>query len=300
VEVSSFQLELVEEFRPHIALILNLTPDHLDRYGDFDGYKRAKYRITDNQLVTDYLVLNADDAVLSGNHISTNAEKVQFSVTRALPTGVFKRGGTLVGIAGKKENNIIDAADICIPGPHNLQNAAAASLAGLLLGVNPESIAATLRTFPGVEHRMEDAGTIAGIRFINDSKATNVDSVCYALRSLDTPVCLIAGGREKGTSFDPIIRYGKRKIKEIILIGEARDKMFEVLGKEFPVQFADNMEDAVRRAFASASPGDTVLLSPACASFDMFDNYEHRGKVFKKAVRLLHNNKQNKKEKAEL
>jgi len=299
VEVSSFQLELIEEFRPYISMILNITPDHLDRYEDFDGYKAAKYRICDNQVAADYLILNADDAVLGSNHIRTDAHKVQFSITRNLPAGVFQRGGTLVGVAGEHTYNIIDIDQIRIPGPHNLQNAAAAGMAALLVGVTPESIAGTLRSFPGVEHRMEDVGTIAGIRFINDSKATNVDSVCYALRSVKTQICLIAGGREKGTSFEPLLQHGQDKIKEIILIGEAREKMFEALGKKFPVQFASDLEDAVRRAFQSASPGDTVMLSPACASFDMFDSYEHRGKMFKRIVASLRNNRETLQENAE-
>ena len=292
-------MELIEEFRPYIAMILNVTPDHLDRYENFDGYKTAKYRITDNQDAADYLILNADDSVLNGNHIETNARKIQFSITRSLPTGVFQRGGTLVGVAGENRYDIIDVNQIRIPGPHNLQNAAAAGMAALLAGIKPDSIAATLRSFPGVEHRMEDVGTIAGIRFINDSKATNVDAVCYALRSVETPVCLIAGGRDKGASYEPLVRFGRGKIKEIILIGEAREKMFEELGREFPAQFAEDLEDAVQRAFQAASPGDTVLLSPACASFDMFDSYEHRGKTFKRIVASLHNNSDTVKENAE-
>lgn len=294
VELSSFQLEFIEEFAPHIALILNLTPDHLDRYESFDFYKKAKYRITENQTSNDYLVLNADDAVLKADELNTLANLQYFSQNRMLPTGVFQRGESLVGNAEGMEKRIIDVSEILIPGPHNLQNAAAASLTALLLKVKPEVIAETLRTFPGVEHRMENAGTIAGINFINDSKATNVDSVCYALRSIDRPIHLIAGGRDKGGDFRPLIRYGANNIKDIVLIGEARDKMFTELGKSFAVQFAENMTEAVQKCFAMASPGDVVLLSPACASFDMFDNFEHRGRVFKEAVAKLKNNKLNK------
>jgi len=292
VEVSNFQLERIEEFAPYIAMILNITPDHLDRYENFDGYKRAKYRITENQVPTNLLILNADDPVIEKNNIATGAMKVYFSTSRALPTGVFKRGGSLVGIVGGIEIRVIDTNQIRIPGPHNLQNAAAVALAALHIGIKPEIIAQTLRQFPGVEHRLEDVTTVAGIRFVNDSKATNVDSVCYALRSFNVPICLIAGGRDKGGSYDPIIEYGRNKIKEIILIGEARDKIFAALGKKFPVQFAGSMNDAVRRAFAAASPGEIVLLSPACSSFDMFDNFEHRGREFKKAVLTLRNSNQ--------
>jgi len=290
VEVSSFQLELIEQFKPHIALILNLTPDHLDRYRDFDAYKSAKYRIAENMIGSDWLILNGDDPEIEGEKIRTEATRLRFSIHRTLSAGVFQRGQTLVGSVGEKEFNLIETGDIRIPGPHNLQNAAAASLAGYLTGASPDAIARTLKRFPGVEHRLEDAGMVAGIRFINDSKATNVDSVRYALMSIAAPIILIAGGRDKAGDFKPLVEVGKGKIKEVILIGEAREKMFDVLGKAFPVQFGDDMEDAVRKAYQTASAGDTVLLSPACASFDMFDNFEHRGKMFKKVVASLKNN----------
>jgi UDP-N-acetylmuramoylalanine--D-glutamate ligase len=289
LEVSSFQLELIEDFAPHVAMILNITPDHLDRYDDFDGYKQAKYRITENQKASDYLILNADDSVIDRNRIETGAQKVYFSTSRLMPTGVFKRGKSLVGIVREKEIPLIDTEQIRIPGLHNLQNAAAASLAALQLDIEPGPIADALREFPGVEHRLEDVGKVAGIRFVNDSKATNVDSVCHALRAFEAPLHLIAGGRDKGGDFEPVIPCGKGKIKEVILIGEAREKMFNALGKAFPVQFADSMEEAVKKAFEEASPGEIVLLSPACASFDMYDNFEQRGKDFKEAVRSLKN-----------
>jgi len=289
VEVSSFQLESIEEFAPHVAMILNITPNHLDRYENIDTYKAAKYRIAESQKSDDYLVLNADSEEIGSNDISTEAQITSFSISRSLPTGVFKRGESLVGIVNGEEITIIKADQIRIPGPHNLQNAAAASLAALLVGVKPEDIAATLRKFPGVEHRLEDVTTISGVRFVNDSKATNVDSVCYALKSFESPICLIAGGRDKGGNFDPIAKFGKGKIKEIIFIGEAREIMFEALGRKFASQFADSMGEAVKKAFAGASPGDIILLSPACASFDMYDSFEHRGRTFKQAVLALNN-----------
>jgi len=289
VEVSNFQLETIEEFKPNIAMILNLTPDHLDRYESFDDYKQAKYRITENQNSSDYLILNADDAVIDKNNISAEARKTHFSIAHSLANGVYVEGKRLVGKINDEQYDIIDIDKIRIPGPHNLQNAAAAALASLIIGIKPKDIASALQSFPGVPHRLEDAGVVAGIKFINDSKATNVDSVCYALRSIDTPICLIAGGRDKGGSYRPIIEYGRGKIKEIILIGEAREKMFEALGKTFPVQFAESMEEAVKKAFDTASPGDTVLLSPACSSFDMFANFERRGDAFKNSISTLKN-----------
>lgn len=290
VEVSSFQLELIEQFHPHIALILNLTPDHLDRYLDFDDYKQAKYRIAENMTDSDWLILNGDDPEIKGENIKTEAARIAFSINRTLSAGVFQRGRTLAGSVGDRNFEIIPIEDIRIPGPHNLQNSAAASLAGYLAGVTPLAIASTLKKFPGVEHRLEDIGMIAGIRFINDSKATNVDSVRYALMSVSTPIVLIAGGRDKAGDFAPLLEVGKGKIKEIILIGEAREKMFDVLGKVFPVQFGESMSDAVKKAYQAASAGETVILSPACASFDMFDNFEHRGVEYKKAVASLKNN----------
>jgi UDP-N-acetylmuramoylalanine--D-glutamate ligase len=287
VELSSFQLESIEDFTPEIALILNITPDHLDRYDSYDSYKQAKYRIAEGQSAKDFLIINEDSTNINSKDIITDATKIYFSITRELPAGVFKRGESLVGLVDGKENYIIDVKRIKIPGLHNLQNAAAASLACLLADVPPAVIGETLDHFPGVEHRLEDVVTYAGIRFVNDSKATNVDSVTYALRSFETPICLIAGGRDKDSDFRPLLQYGKNRIKEVVLIGEAREKMFDTLGKTFPVQFAESMKDAVRKAFAVASPGDIVLLSPACASFDMFDNFEHRGKIFKKEVLAL-------------
>jgi len=292
VEISNFQLETIEEFKPDIAMILNLTPDHLDRYDTFEDYKNAKYRITENQISSDYLILNADDPVIDKNNISTGAKEIFFSTGRLLVNGVYLEGNKLVGKINGEKIEIIDINKIRIPGPHNLQNAAAASLAALLIGINPRDIASALERFPGVPHRLEDAGAVAGIRFINDSKATNVDSVCYALRSIKTPICLIAGGRDKGGSYKPILEHGKGRIKEIILIGEAREKIFEALGKTFPVQFAESMEDAVKKAFDAASPGDTVLLSPACSSYDMFTNFEQRGEVFKNLVASLKNGRE--------
>jgi UDP-N-acetylmuramoylalanine--D-glutamate ligase len=173
-----------------------------------------------------------------------------------------------------------------------LQNALAAICASHCFGIEIKAMAEVLRSFKGVEHRLEPAGKVAGITFINDSKATNVDSVCWALKSFERPMYLIAGGRHKGASYAPMAQFGKGKIKGIIAIGEAKEIIFDDLGHQFPVQFAETLEDAVQTAFELAIPGDIVLLSPGCASFDMFDNYEHRGSVFKKAVASLKNGKE--------
>ncbi|HEX2897927.1 MAG TPA: cyanophycin synthetase, partial [candidate division Zixibacteria bacterium] len=187
---------------------------------------------------------------------------------------------------------IMSASEILIPGPHNLQNSLSAVCAAHCFDISPKAMSGVLRHFRGVEHRLESVGRVAGISFINDSKATNVDSVVWALRSFDRPLYLIAGGRHKGSSYKPIAKVGRGKIKGIVAIGEAKEIIFDDLGHDFPVQYADTLEDAVQTAFELAIPGDLVLLSPGCASFDMFDNFEHRGKVFKKAVASLKNGKE--------
>lgn len=292
IEVSNFQLETIEDFAPHTALILNITPDHLDRHGTFAEYKRAKLRITENQAASDLLVLNENDPELDPRTLVTDARVGSFSDGASARALAFVRDNLLhARTPDGKEVRIIGVTEIGIKGPHNLQNAAAAVVAAVRYGVKPEVIAEVLRTFAGVEHRLEEVGRIAGIRFVNDSKATNVDSVVYALRSIETPIYLIAGGRDKGGDFSQFIRVGMDKIKAVLAIGEARGLIFDALGQRFPVIMAESLEDAVQKAFDMARPGETVLLSPGCASFDMFDNFEHRGKVFKAAVAGLKNGK---------
>ncbi len=291
IEVSNFQLETIEDFAPDTALILNLTPDHLDRHGTFENYKKAKYRITENQTADQALILNLEDAEIRKDKVQTDAAVHYFTTQDSGSATAFVRDGYLYGRRDGQEVKIMKVSEVLIPGPHNLQNAAAAVCAAMQYDVDADVIARVLRAFPGVEHRMENAGKVAGINFINDSKATNVDSVCYALRSVKGSLYLIAGGRDKGADFAPLIGLGKGKIKGIIAIGEAKDKVFNQLGQAFPVQFADTLNDAVKAAFEMAFPGETVLLSPGCASYDQFENYEHRGRVFKAAVADLKNGK---------
>ena len=290
LEVSSFQLETIGDFRPDIAAILNITPDHLDRHGSFDAYRKAKLRITENQSPDQHLILNRDDQESSSLRPETQA-KIHWFSTRGHSenNATAVSDGRLSVTVGGKASDIIAARDISIPGPHNLQNAAASALMASLLHIPASVIADTLRKFPGVEHRIERCETVAGVSFINDSKATNVDSVVQALRSVETPLYLILGGRDKGGSYLPIAEAGKGKIRGLLVIGEATDKILAALGKTFPTHTAKSLEEAVERGFALAEPGETVLLSPACASFDMFDNFEHRGRVFKAAVASLKN-----------
>ncbi len=288
VEVSTFQLEAIADFRPDVALILNLTADHLDRHRSFDRYKALKYRISENQTDRDFVILNREDPTLVTDSIPTRAQRRFFtSGDEAEDAGAFVRDGVLYGRYASGAQKILACHEIRIPGPHNLQNAAAAVCAAALREVPAAALAEALRSFPGVEHRLENVGRVAGINFINDSKATNIDSVRWALRSISTPIHLIAGGRDKGNDYTPLIECGRDKIKGIIVIGEASEKIFNCLGKVFPIQFAETLAEAVRTSFGLAHPGETVLLSPGCASFDMFDNFEHRGQVFKNAVASL-------------
>jgi len=294
LEISNFQLETISDFKPYIAMILNLTPDHLDRHGTFEEYKRAKFRITENQTEADFLILNSDDPGTHRDEIKTSAKILTFSVSDNLESATLVCDNKLcLNIDGTGEE-IISGDEIIIPGPHNLQNSAAAITVAGILGVSKNVMKMVLNTFPGVEHRMERVPSIAGINFINDSKATNVDSVCFALQSVETPIYLIAGGRGKGASYEPLIQFGKNKIKGIVAIGETREMILNALGQDFPVQFAESMEEAVELCFEKAYPGETVLLSPACASFDMFENFERRGQVFKKVVANLKNGKTSK------
>jgi UDP-N-acetylmuramoylalanine--D-glutamate ligase len=287
LELSSFQLEKIEEFRPKIASILNITPDHLDRYSDFESYKDAKLRILENQIEKDFAVLNYDDDESRGIENFSKGEKIFFSTLNELDSGVFLKDSSLICRYKGNEEKIIEATQIGIKGPHNLSNAACACAISLILGVNIGSMRNALLGFKGVEHRLEKVLTISGIKFINDSKATNVSSVWYALQSIDRPIILIGGGRDKGGDFTKLRDLVKDKVKALILLGEAKEKMKNELGDLIPTFFVSDMEEGVNLSFEKASLGDAVVLSPGCASFDMFDNFEHRGRVFKSAVEKL-------------
>ena len=291
VEVSSFQLETVADFRPHAAVILNITPDHLDRHGTMENYKRTKFRITENQGPKEFFITNRDDIELAGASSTSQATKLQFSIKDDKLANTFVRDNALWIRFTGKETRVTSVDEITIAGPHNLQNAAAAVALAMTQEVPVTAMAKALKSFPGVEHRLEKAGVVAGITFINDSKATNVDSVVVAIRSMRTPTYIIMGGRHKGAPYTPIIEVGKPVLKGVIAIGESREKIFNDLGKTFPVIFTSTLEEAVHKGFELAHPGETVLLSPGYSSFDMFENFEHRGQVFKQTVASLKNGK---------
>lgn len=292
VEVSSFQLETIADFAPGVSVMLNLSPDHLDRHDGYEAYVAAKARIFENQKEHDAAVLNADDSEVMRLAEKISAKVIPFSSTRVLDEGVFISEGMMVArITGEREE-ICPVEEICLPGPHNLSNVAAAVAVAKAKTVRTSHLSNVLRTFSGVEHRLEGVGEARGVTFINDSKATNVVSVQCALRSFQAPIILIAGGREKGTDFGPLRPLVAEKVKLLILIGEAAPKMRETLSDVVETIEADTMEEAVEKGFLAARNGDTVLLSPACASFDMYRNYEERGMRFKAAVgRLTENEK---------
>lgn len=290
LETSSFQLEQISTFRPRIGMVLNITPDHMDRYPSLREYAEAKFRVTMNQGPSDTLIYNADDATLGELPERTKARVLGFSLRDELEAGAFLRNGALHLRLdpGSEAERVIDADEIRIRGPHNLANAMAAALGARALGVPVEVIAGALREFPGVPHRLEPVRELDGVRWVNDSKATNVDSLWYALSSFTEPVILIAGGRSKKNVYDTILPLLREHVKCVILVGEASEEMERAFDGVAPTRRAGwSMEDAVAMARSMADPGDVVLLSPACASFDMFDNYEHRGEVFKSLVMAL-------------
>lgn len=287
LELSSFQLERIEEFKPYVSVVLNITPDHLDRYPDLKSYMDAKLRIFENQTDSDFAVLNADDKNSMELALYSSSKKIFFSTQKELELGAFVKNGMLLFKINGKEEKIIETKDIRIRGPHNLSNASAACAICAILGVSPLSMREALKRFKGVEHRLEEVSTISGVKFVNDSKATNVDAVWYALQSVEKPIILIAGGKDKGGDFTKLRELVQNKVKTLILIGEAKDKIHDVLGDLVSTLYSDSLEEAVELGFKKAEAGDTVLLSPACASFDMFKDYEHRGEVFKSSVRSL-------------
>lgn len=297
LEVSSFQLERIEQFTPQVAVLLNLTPDHLDRYGLFEDYCAAKYRLFENQSSDQYAVINADDPVIMKQPFPYKGHCLLFSVDEdkyssgQLPEGVLQRKGRLHGRMAGYEADIIAVDRIGIPGPHNHANAAAAAAAALACGIEPDVIASVLESFKGVEHRLEYVDTVGGIRFVNDSKGTNVDAVVVALKSVPGKVQLIAGGRDKAGDFTRLLPGALGKVEHLILLGEAREKISEQLGRHIPVIMVGSMADAVQKGLELSHPGDTVLLSPGCASFDMYRNFEERGRDFKNLVRKLKNGK---------
>jgi UDP-N-acetylmuramoylalanine--D-glutamate ligase len=296
-ELSSFQLEAVEQMHLHVAVFLNLTPDHLDRYDSVEAYGAAKNNLFINQTAHDWAVLNADNEWTANVGDKTPAQKIFFSRERELTAGIFLRGDEVIHRApadlnGCKERVLLKLADIPLPGTHNLENVMAALGAGLACGVSVESMREAVRHFKAVEHRLEFVAERDGVKFYNDSKATNVDAALKALEAFPGGLVVILGGKDKGSDYAPLAPLVREHCDHVILLGAAAEKIGAALADTKPLHRAVTMKDAVRLGFelaaradsAVAQSGGIVLLAPACASFDMFDSYEHRGRVFKEEV----------------
>jgi UDP-N-acetylmuramoylalanine--D-glutamate ligase len=288
LEVSSFQLDTIKDFRPKVSALLNITPDHLDRYKNYEAYIQSKFRITENQKGHDIFVYNHDDEVVRSFADTLSIRTYGFSLTEQMKNGAYVENDELVIRIGREKESVLPISKIGIPGPHNLMNAMAATLIARAMGIELESIRKTLEAFKGVEHRIEFVRELNGVKYYNDSKATNVDSVKYALQSFKEPIVLIAGGKDKGNDYKAIKGLVKEHVKAIVTVGDGAAKIEKFFKDILPICPADHsMEKAIELARETAASGDVVLLSPACASFDMFDNYEHRGRVFKELVSNL-------------
>jgi len=288
LEVSSFQLDLIEKFKPAAALVLNITPDHLNRYeNSLKKYSESKQKIYENQDEKDFLIVNKDSQAVIKYLKDHKSKSFFFSLNEQQNNGCFySEGNVLFKMNGEETFNCL-RDDIKIRGEHNLANAMAVICAAKVFNLDNERIIKGLQTFESVEHRLELVRQIDGVKYVNDSKATNVDSVWYALKSFDEPILLILGGQDKGNDYEQIKSLVLDKVKKIYAIGSSAEKVFNFFHHDVKVEIEKSMDDAVKSSSREAKSGDVVLLSPACASFDMFNNYEHRGKVFKEAVNKL-------------
>jgi UDP-N-acetylmuramoylalanine--D-glutamate ligase len=286
LEISSFQLETIQTFRPKVAVVLNVTPDHLDRHRTFEVYVEAKARIFENQQGNDFAVLNADDPTCVAMAERTRAPVFWFSRQKEVQQGASVRDGKVLFRDKTSQREIMQVSEIPLKGVHNLENVLAAVCASTLMGCALEKIRQAVRDFKAVEHRLEFVATIRGVDYYNDSKATNVDATVKALESFPANIHLILGGKDKGSDYGVLNGLLPQRVKRVYTIGAAAAKIeSQIRGPE--VIHAETLENAIRKANANAVPGDVVLLAPACASFDQFKNYEHRGKAFKEIVRGL-------------
>jgi UDP-N-acetylmuramoylalanine--D-glutamate ligase len=287
LEISSFQLETIESFRPKIAAILNITPDHLDRHGDFATYAAAKARIFENQQADDFAVLNADDKTCVEIAGKVKSRIYWFGSKERSEQGSFVRAASIYWRSPEgRETEIMPTGEISLKGKHNLENVLAAVCVGMLSGCTPEQIRRAVREFKAVEHRLELVATLNGVAYYNDSKATNVDATIKALESFPANIHIILGGKDKGSDYTVLKPLLQKRARAVYTIGAAAEKIESQVTGSAPVFHAETLERAVRQAAEKAVSGDVVLLAPACASFDQFQNYEHRGRAFKE---LVHN-----------
>jgi UDP-N-acetylmuramoylalanine--D-glutamate ligase len=286
VELSSFQLELIEKFRPNIGAILNLTPDHLDRHKTLEAYGAAKARIFENQTELDAAILNADDP-LSARYAPKKPQVFWFSRKKRVERGACLRGEEIIVVHDGKEDQVMRRDEVPLAGAHNLENVLVAVLIARLAGVDTESIAKGVRSFAGVEHRLEFVAEIQGVRYYNDSKATNVDATLKALDAFPGRILIILGGKDKGSDYSVLQKPLREKAILALMIGAASEKIEQQITGSVAIERAGTIERAVEIAAQAAQRGDIVLLAPACASFDQFQNYEHRGRAFKELVREI-------------
>ncbi|MBC2844461.1 UDP-N-acetylmuramoyl-L-alanine--D-glutamate ligase [Winogradskyella flava] len=290
LEVSSFQLDDIYEFQPKVAILTNITPDHLDRYDyKFENYIASKFRIVENQTEDDYFIYDADDEVISEwlENIQIQSKKLPFSLNKIIEEGAYYKDNTII-ITIDNNQIIMPTDNITLEGKHNIKNAMAASTVAHLLKIRKQTIRESLENFQGVEHRLEHVLKINKVQYINDSKATNVNATYFALESMDAPTVWIVGGVDKGNDYKELFPFVNEKVKAIICLGVDNEKLFKAFGNMVDVIIETQyMSEAVKIAYKVADAGDNVLLSPACASFDLFENYEDRGRQFKNAVRNL-------------
>ncbi len=291
LELSSFQLDGIIDYKPHIAIITNISPDHLDRYDyKYENYIASKFRITKNQTEEDFLIYDADDEAIAQwfKHNTTKAQLIPFSLTKTFENGAFIKDKNMEVNIINEEEFTMETETMALEGKHNMKNAMAATSVAKLMKIRNATIRESLSNFQGVEHRLEKVLKIQNVQYINDSKATNVNATFFALDSMNTPTVWIVGGVDKGNDYNELMPMVREKVKAIICLGIDNKKIIDVFGNVVDMMVeVDNMQDAVKMAQHLTENGDTVLLSPACASFDLFENYEDRGNQFKKAVKNL-------------
>ena len=287
LEISSFQLETIQEFRPWIAAILNITPDHLDRHRTFEAYVEAKARIFENQQSDDFALLNADDPTCVGLKDRVKGSLYWFSRKQPVESGAFLRGDQIIFRISGRETPVLPVSEIQLKGAHNLENVLAAVAVGMLAGCEPQQVRKAVAEFGGVEHRLEPAGEVHGVAYYNDSKATNVDATIKALESFSGNIHIILGGKDKGSDYTVLAPLLRERVKGAYLIGAAAEKISSQIQGATRIVQSGTLDRAVRHASEAAIEGDIVLLAPACASFDQFENYEQRGRVFKRLVQAL-------------
>ena len=287
LEVSSFQLETIQTFRPKVAVVLNITPDHLDRHRTLQAYVDAKARIFENQQASDFAILNEDDATCQTLGDRTRAQVFWFSRKKEVKQGAWVRDGQIVFRDAAGQRDVLLVSEIPLKGAHNVENVLAAVCAGALMGCAPARIRQAVVNFKAVEHRLEYVATIKGVEYYDDSKATNVDATIKALESFPSNIHLILGGKDKGSDYRVLNDLLRERVKRVYTIGAAAEKIESHIKGAAEVVRAETLDNAVRRASAVAQPGDIVLLAPACASFDQFQSYNHRGRVFKEVVKNL-------------